>query len=112
MKTHVISATLIILLTACDDRKSVPGHRGDSCIDMAERAIGQCMDTKGNGPVDEARARFCTEQYVAIARACRCESVPGEAEANIEPDATVPAEREHVPEFHDRRGAPPLSVKP
>jgi len=62
-----------VFFAGCDERKTKPTST-DPCMQIAEGAIGNCMDTKGSGPVKEERVRFCTEQYVAIVNACRCES--------------------------------------
>jgi len=81
------AAILILLVLACDDRSVKALHTSDACLHLAERAIGECMDTKGSGAVNESRVRFCTEQYVAIVHACRCE--PADSD-----EVAAPAPRE------------------
>lgn len=92
-RARLTIAITTILLASCDTPTSSSSIRhGDACIALADRAIGACMDTKGAGAVDEARVRFCTEQYVSIVLACRCERDDDDVAA---PD---PAPNDRLPE--------------
>jgi len=86
----VLGPAILAQMLACDERRTPKPRSTDPCMALAEHAIGECMDTKGTGPVHEERVRFCTEQYVAIVHACRCELDASEIPA---PDP-APNERE------------------